>query len=138
MAVDERRRSQLYEGLASVVGEEAAATMFELLPPAGTDLATSEDVARLEAATSADIARLEASMDHRFAQVDRRFADVDRRLDGLERRLEEGLEGIRRELSELRGEVVQAVSGQTRAMTMGVVTAVVGIGGLAYTFGQVL
>jgi hypothetical protein len=48
MAIDERQRSQLYERLASAVGEEAAMTMFELLPPPHSDVATTADIGRLE------------------------------------------------------------------------------------------
>jgi hypothetical protein len=68
MAIDERRRSQRYERLAGAVGEEAAGTMFELLPPPQTDLATI-----------ADLDRLERKMEHRFELADQRFEQVDQR-----------------------------------------------------------
>ena len=48
MTVEERRRHQLYEGLAAVLRPEATATMMELLPPAGTEHATRGDIDRLE------------------------------------------------------------------------------------------
>ena len=48
MGVDEKRRSELFRAMAERLGEEPAITMFELLPPAGTDLATREDLLALE------------------------------------------------------------------------------------------
>jgi hypothetical protein len=159
MAVDERRRSQLYERLAGAVGEEAAGTMFELLPPPKTDLAT------------ADLERLERRMEHRFELVDQRFEQVDRRfeqvdqrfehlgelfaerfqrIDGrfghvddrftsLQRELEARIDGARDELlAAFRGELVTAVAGQTRAMLVAVVTSVAAVGGLALALTQLL
>jgi hypothetical protein len=145
MAVDERRRSQLYERLAGAVGEEAAGTMFELLPPPKTDLAT------------ADLERLERRMEHRFELVDQRFEQVDQRFEHLERRfderfqqvddrftwlqreLEARIDGARDELlAAFRGELVTAVAGQTRAMLIAVVTTVAAVGGLALAMAQLL
>ena len=49
MAVDERRRHELYEHAKSQWGEEAAVTLMELLPPVGwADVATKVDLAQLE------------------------------------------------------------------------------------------
>jgi hypothetical protein len=128
MPVDERRRSQLYEGLAAAVGEEAAVTMFELLPPPSTDLATA-----------ADLARLEAQVDARFEQVDARFAQVDARFDQLEDRFDRKLDALRDELvAVFRGELVTAVAGQTRAMLVAVVTTTAAVGGLALALAQLL
>jgi hypothetical protein len=146
MAVDERRRSQLYERLAGAVGEEAAGTMFELLPPPQTDLATT-----------ADLERLERKMEHRFELVDQRFEQVDQRFEHLERRfderfqqvddrftwlqreLEARIDGARDELlAAFRGELVTAVAGQTRAMLIAVVTTVAAVGGLALAMAQLL
>jgi chromosome segregation ATPase len=130
MAVDERRISRLYDLLVRVLGEEAAATMFELLPPRGADLATSEDVARLADRT-----------DHRFEQVDQRFEQVDQRFEQVDRRLErieEALRDIRGELNSLHGELRSAVMGQTRALLLGVLTAIVGVAVLSLSFAQLM
>ena len=48
MAIDEQRRSELFRAMAERLGEEPAITMFELLPPAGTDLATRDDIHAVE------------------------------------------------------------------------------------------
>lgn len=47
MAVEDHRRIQLFERLMSVLGQEHAVTMLEMLPPPGQDVLTREDV-RLE------------------------------------------------------------------------------------------
>jgi hypothetical protein len=77
MAVDERRRSELFEGLSEAIGPEQATTMFELLPPAGVEVATRQDVERLEARMDAQFARI----DERFERIDERFARIDERFD---------------------------------------------------------
>ena len=46
------------EALARAFGEEAAKTMFELLPPAGRDGATTDDVERLGMALRTDMETL--------------------------------------------------------------------------------
>jgi hypothetical protein len=96
IAVDEGRRSRSYERLAEAIGRDEAVTIFELLPPPDTDLATRADL-----------------------------DEVCRRLD----RIDDGLR-------DLRGEVVTAIAGQTRALVLGVLTATVSIGGLSVVFAQ--
>lgn len=131
MAVDEARRSRLYERLARAIGPDEATTMFELLPPAGTDLATRADIDMVDQ-------RFEA-VDRRFEAVDRRFDAVDHRFDAIDQRFE-SLEGelreMRADLRGLRGEVTAAISTQSRAVVLGVLTATVSIGGLTAVFSQ--
>jgi tetrahydromethanopterin S-methyltransferase subunit G len=121
MAVDEDRRSRSYERLAEVIGGDEAVTIFELLPPSRTELATRADLAAFAG---------------RFDAVDQRFddlgRDIDHRFDEVHRRLDRIDDGLR----DLRGEVVTAIAGQTRALVLGVLTATVGIGGLAVVFAQ--
>ena len=124
MAVDERRRSELFRVLTERLGEEPATTMFELLPPAGTELATRQDLTALEQ-------RLGAHIDG----LDGRIDGLDGRIDGLEQQLVT----LRHELiGVFRGELAQVPAGHTRAMIAAMATTVVGIGGLALAFAQVL
>lgn len=110
MAVDEDRRSRSFERLAAAIGRDEAVTLFDLLPPPRTELATRADL---------------ELVDQRFDAVDQRFDAVDQRLD----RIEEALR-------DLRGEVVTAIAGQTRALVLGVLTATVSIGGLTAVLSQ--
>lgn len=114
MPIDERRRSALFEAAARVLGEDHAMTMFELLPPPKTDLATRADLDLLE-----------------------------ERLDQLEAGMRTEMALLREELlSAFRGELVSAIAGQTRgivvAIMAAIIAAVIGIGGLAVTLSQLL
>ncbi len=165
MAVDQTRRSQLYGQLAGAVGKEAADTMFDLLPPTGSDLATTAGLAELDARMTAGFASMDqrfAAVDARFAQVDRRFEEIDRRFELVDQRfqeidrrfelvdqrfqeidrrlerLEDRVDALTGSIDDLRGEFVRAVNGQTRAMLLGVATSVAGIAGLSWTFASIM
>ena len=121
MGVDEKRRSELFRAMAERLGEEPAITMFELLPPAGTDLATREDLLALEQRLG--------------ARIDGGDQRLDARVDGLEQQLET----LRHELiAVFRAELGQVAAGHTRAMVAAMATTVVGIGGLGLAFAQLL
>ncbi len=138
MAIDERRRSELYEGLVAVLGPEATATMYELLPSPGREPATRADLREFDQRFT-DIDQRFAEIDHRFELVDQRFDHVDERFDHLEQRIDDRIDGLRSELlAAFRGELVTAVSGQTRAVIIATATATFGIGGLAVTLAQLL
>jgi hypothetical protein len=159
MAVDERRRSELFQAAARAFGQEHAVTMFELLPPSGSDLATQQGVdLRFDEMERrfVYIDRRFEEMDRRFENVDRRFENVDRRFDEVETRAQERHEALINILTSQLGtidahilqardeavatsrrELVEAVSGQTRALVVAVVMAVLGIATLAMAFAQV-
>ena len=60
MAVTEQQRHQLLTWFEERMGEERAATMMELLPPAGrSELATKADLAELRADFKADLVGLQ-------------------------------------------------------------------------------
>ena len=49
MAVDERKRHEMYLSLERTIGREAADTLMELVPPVGwADVATKQDLSALE------------------------------------------------------------------------------------------
>ena len=50
MAIDERRRHELYLRVEEVLGPEPADSLMQLLPPAGSDVATKQDVEAMGAA----------------------------------------------------------------------------------------
>lgn len=70
MTVDERKRHALYRRLETLLGDDHADTVMELLPPVGW----------ADVATRADLHALEARMDLRFeaveARVDKGFAEL--------------------------------------------------------------
>ena len=177
MAVDERRRSELFRAASEAFGEEPAATMFELLPPAGVDVATKDDIDQLGQRLDGRIARLGQRLDGRIDGLEQRIDGLGQRVDGLEQRLDARIDGLEQRLdgridgleqrvddrfeaqnreldarfaavdarldrlrdevvATFRGELVAAVSGQTRAIIVAVATAMFGLGGLALSLAQ--
>ena len=139
MAVDERSRHELYQRLEGVLGPDAATTLMSHLPPVGwADVATKGDLQHLEAVTKSDLRALEERLDARFVKVDARFTQVDARFTTVEERLEarfdlveQKIERSRAEvLAAIRGEIVSAVSFQTRTMVVSFFAAVVTSGSL--------
>jgi hypothetical protein len=88
--------------------------------------------AGVEPAPPRQLGALEERVTARFDRVDDRFA-------ALEQRMDDRFEQMRHELlAAFRGEVVTAVSGQTRAVIVATATAVFGLGGLAVTLSELL
>lgn len=106
MAVEERRRAGLFDALAGALGEEAANTVFELLPPAGHDGATSDDVERLGIALRTDMEALRIELREEMAELrtDLRGEMAELRTD-LREEMTEFRAGLREEMTELRAEL---------------------------------
>lgn len=71
MGVTEQQRHALLTWFEEQMGPERAATMMELMPPAGA----------AELATKRDLDDLERRLDARFAAIDARFDAQDARFD---------------------------------------------------------
>ena len=102
MAVDERRRHEMYLAFEELVGGEVATTMMEHLPPVGwADVATKHDVER-------EIAILRADMGREFGLVQAGFAE-------LRDELHTSAAGLRSELhtsiADLQGELRSSITG---------------------------
>ena len=78
MSVTESRRLSLFEHARSTFGEEAAATLMDLLPPDHTELATKADLAVTKAELRADMADLRTEMADLRAEMHDGFARFDR------------------------------------------------------------
>lgn len=120
--------------------------MDELLPP--DDAGTTARFDQLDAHLADHDRRLDG-IDHRLDEHDRRFDQIDdhlqqhdRRFDQVERHLQsldQRMDTLRDELiAAFRGEVVPAVSGQTRAVLLGVITASVAMFGMSVGVAQLL
>jgi hypothetical protein len=104
MTVEERRRTDLHRAASRTWGEEAADTLFDLVTPAGHELATRADLAALR------------------TDVDRRFDVLEQKLESMEHRLTATFE--RR--------VADAITAQTRTLVFSQLAALVVIAGLAF------
>lgn len=116
MAVSERSRHQLYGKLEETIGAEAATTLIEHLPPTGW----------ADVATKRDLDQLEQRVDARFNAVDERFNALDIRLDDRFALCEQRL------LAAFRGELLTAVTAQTRSMIFTMAGTVVSLTALVF------
>jgi len=114
MAVDEASRFALHERARDAFGDEAAATMMELLPPVGWgDVARTRDLDALE---------------------ERLGGRLDGRIDALEQRLEHFEERVDLKLAAIEHRLLAALhaglTAQTRALIATSTATAVGFGGL--------
>ncbi|MFN8038595.1 MAG: hypothetical protein U0Q07_05210 [Acidimicrobiales bacterium] len=120
MAVTERSRHEMVKRLEEALGEEAAMTLVEHLPPVGWgDVARRSDLAAFDP-------RLE-QIHRRFEEVDRRFDQVDARFEDLEARL-----GARFEqgLAQLETRISNELRRQMWGMIVAFVSAMVAVSGV--------
>jgi archaellum component FlaC len=107
-----------------------------------TDVATKADIARLEDRmgeredhVDARFDRLESRFDgleSRFDGFESRFEGLESRFDGLEQSVETQITSAKHEmLAAFRGELIDAVSGQTRALIFTSAASVASMGGIA-------
>ena len=130
MAITETQRTTLYRQLTDAIGQEAARTLMEQLPPSGWDqVATKDDVKASERLLQREfkasekmlhgelketegrlmlqIADSESRQGARIDGTNTRLDETNTRIDGTNARLDE----ISRELSELTGEVKTGFAG---------------------------
>jgi archaellum component FlaC len=79
---DERGRLALHQRLVEVLGEEAAVTLMDHLPPSGTDIVTRQDLQ----ATEARIEQRFERIDSQFDRIDDRFGMVNDQFDRIDDR----------------------------------------------------
>jgi hypothetical protein len=133
MTSDDRDRAALVRAAAESWGEEAAATLSELLPPSGDRPATKRDIDGVLAAMNAMDDRYEA----RFAQMDAGFARMETRFARMEtrfgQRLDERLDAtVDRITAAFERRISDAVTTQTRTLVFSQLAALVVIAALAF------
>ena len=124
MVMTETQRTTLYNQLTDAIGQEAARTLMEQLPPMGWDqVATKEDVEasekmllreiragetrvrgelkETEGRLMIQIADSESRQGARIDETNSRIDETNKRIDGMNTRIDE----TNRELSELKDEV---------------------------------
>ena len=83
MSIDERHRLKLHDAARTSWGSDVASTLMEMLPPTGWG----------DVATSRQLAALEARIDERFTRIDERFDGVYDHFATMERQLRSDLRG---------------------------------------------
>ena len=134
MAITETQRTTLYRQLTDAIGQEAARTLMEQLPPSGWDqVATKDDVKASERLLQRELKASERLLQRELKASEKmlhgelketegrlmlqiadsesrqgaRLDETNTRIDGTNARLDE----ISRELSELKGEVKTGFAG---------------------------
>jgi len=151
MARDPRSRHELKRKLEEALGQEAADTLMEALPPHPWDeLATKADVALLRTdveALRADVGVLKSDVGVLKSDVGALKSDVGalksdvtllrRDVERLEERFELKLEAMGHQLiGAFRGELNAAITGQTRAILVSMVGMALSTGSLVLAAAQ--
>lgn len=130
MDVTDEQRAVLRRELDRVLGTEATTIMMAHLPQGGQDQVanvTRDDFLGL--VRSEDLAEFGSRMDRQFEQVQRFHLDLIERMASLESRIEVMGQSIR---AEIRGELVAAVTGQTKSLIISLMGALAIVSGLAF------
>ena len=110
MSPREMRRLELYEAMIERLGDEAATTLMEFLPPGGWDNVATKDDAR------ATVALAEKRLSARISALDRRISALEGKVTALEGKIDGGVAELRGELIDFRGEIKFDMARQTRTM----------------------
>ncbi|HSH60447.1 MAG TPA: hypothetical protein VK988_12580 [Acidimicrobiales bacterium] len=147
MSIDDQARRALHDRLEEALGSAPAETLMASLPPQGwAEVATKEDLSRVEERFTARLdamderftARLDA-MDERFTvrldAMDERFTGrldaFSDRFDGLSERFDLKLASATNELrADFRGEITAAITAQTRTVILALFGTLLSSGGL--------
>lgn len=136
MPVDERRRVALHSQVAAAWGEEAADTLFDLITPAGHELATRQDVGALRCELDRRFDAVDARfdlVDARFEAIDGQFNAIADRFDLQDARLDDRFEALEHRLSStFERRIADAVTTQTRTLVWSQLAALVTIAALAF------
>jgi hypothetical protein len=112
MALDERARHELFLRLEQVLGPEPAESLMEMMPPVGW----------ADVATKRDLDALEQRIDLRFEAMDHKFEAMNHQLEATKHEL----------VALFRGELLTAVSAQTRTLVLANLGAVLSTAVLAF------
>jgi hypothetical protein len=109
MAIDERARHGVHEGLAEMLGPERAADLMSMLVPHGwDDVATRQDIELSRHATRADLAELRGEMSQLREELRGEMSGLREELRGEMSGLREELRGEMSQLrTDLRGQMSQ-------------------------------
>ena len=142
MAITEQDRHHMLIALEAALGEEAAMTLAEHLPPVGwADVATRRDLDALEARMDLRFASVDSrfdAVDRRFDAMDERFKSVDRRFDAMDERFKSIDSRFDAVELQIRAEVAVLGERITRRLTVGLISSVGAIAGVVSAAGVLL
>lgn len=121
MSISEADRHRLYEHLREILDDQDANTLMEHLPPGGwAETATTSDLATFQSLTQADLEALRVEV---TAQISGLRSEVQSQIAELDTRLTTEVSDVRTAVSDLRSEMHQSMSAQTRTMVLAFVAS---------------
>jgi hypothetical protein len=134
MVVDERSRHALFQQLERTIGEEAAATLMEHLPPVGwADVATRRDLDSLRAEMQGEFTLVRRDVDALRTEMQGEFKLVRQESKADIAGVRAEIAAVRTEMNGLRadfrGEISTAMTAQTRTIMFSMLGFIAANGG---------
>lgn len=128
MAATQAQRAALYTSLAESMGEEAADTLMDQLPPSGWDqMATKEDLAGVELRLQAVLAAAVAEINTKFAETNGKLVETNARITEINAELRVAMHEGFAEAAKERTEIIKSQARQLYVIVATIAAATVSI-----------
>ena len=128
MAATQAQRAALYTSLVESMGEEAADTLMDQLPPSGWDqVATKEDLAGVELRLRAVLAAAVAEINTKFAETNGKLVETNARITESNAELRVAMHEGFAEAAKERAEIVKSQARQLYVVVATIAAATISI-----------
>ena len=128
MAATQAQRAALYTSLVESMGEEAADTLMDQLPPSGWDqMATKEDLAGVELRLRAVLAAAVAEINTKFAETNGKLVETNARITESNAELRVAMHEGFAEAAKERAEIVKSQARQLYVVVATIAAATISI-----------
>jgi len=139
MPVDEARRHALYTKLEQVLGADEAETFMQLTPPTEwTDLATRQDIERIDMRMENVRSGLTTRMDGLEARIDNVRVGLEARIDNVRVGLEARMDGLEADLQASEARLIGELHRLLRLQTIWLIGAIFTLAALILTAAKFL
>ena len=128
MAATQSQRAALYASLVDSMGEEAADTLMDQLPPSGWDqMATKEDLAGVEQRLQASLAVASAETNAKFVEVNAQFAEMSAKFAESHAALQVAMHDGFAQAAKERAEIIKVQARQLYVIVSAIAAATISI-----------
>ena len=128
MAATQSQRATLYANLVESMGEEAADTLMDQLPPSGWDqMATKEDLAGVELRLQAAFAAAIAEINTKFAEINTKLVETNARITETNAELRVEMHAGFAEAAKERAEIIKTQARQLYVIVATITAATISI-----------
>ena len=128
MAATQSQRAALYASLVGSMGEEAADTLMDQLPPSGWDqMATKEDLAGVEQRLQASLAVASAETNAKFVEVNAQFAEMSAKFAESHAALQVAMHDGFAQAAKERAEIIKVQARQLYVIVSAIAAATISI-----------